>query len=55
MNNKKKSNISEENKNKDDFPTLEDFMKNTNIINNIHEDNIKPSRRIDNRKTTKRK
>jgi len=55
MNNKKKSNISEENKNKDDFPTLEDFMKNTNIINNIHDDNIKPNRRIDNRKITKRK
>jgi hypothetical protein len=45
MKNKKNLNKINENKNKDDFPTLEDFIKNPNIINDVYSDDKKKLKR----------
>ena len=47
--------LNQANKNKDDFPTLEEFLKNVNIINDIYSDNSKIIRRMSKKKTSKRK
>ena len=52
--NKKGFDDIEVNKNKDDFPTLEEFLKNVNMINDIYLDK-KDIIKLSKKKTTKRK
>ena len=56
MKNEKEMNKNNENKNKDDFPTLDEFIKNPNIINDIYYNDEKDiKKRLNKRKSVKKK
>ena len=56
MKNEKEMNKINENKNKDDFPTLDEFIKNPNIINDIYYNDEKEiKKRLNKRKSVKKK